>query len=124
MSVNIRVKVTKEIITNPECGRMAAQGCLIWWAIKDLFESVYVSKEYILVCLNKPIGLQEPQGIRIYLPGNARKLMYLFDKLHERERSRLKEIEFEIPIPDEIIEQIDIEALRPLLKNHPTLELV
>lgn len=117
MPVKMIIKVTSEILSlsrDAWCG----DGCAIELAVKSIFPDASVSAVSIF-----PFGVNAlcPQ---IPLPYVAQDFIRTFDVCQPEERVELMELDFTISIPDEIIEKIDIEVLRPLLENHPTLQLV
>lgn len=120
METKLKIKVTKEILERSKmCGHTGnmletiAENCAVALAVRDIFPNVWVERFYIK-------GLVKP----ILLPGIATNFIISFDNTTSADRPNLPEIEFEITIPDAVLEQINIEEIRPLLLNHPTLQLV
>lgn len=111
----LKIKVTKEILERSKmCGSgnlNPSQNCAIALAVRDIFPDATIGVECIHV------------GRVIWLPMEAQKFIERFDRIGPLERLRMEEIEFEVKVPDEVINQINIEELRPLLENHPTLQL-
>lgn len=117
MPVKLKIKVTKEILERSkmcEMDKLIYENCAIACAIKDIFPLSKVWKTYI----------ELPFDIRIHLPQEAIIFISAFDMFAPCMRLTMQPIEFEIEIPDTVIEKINIEELRPLLENHPTLELI
>lgn len=125
----LKVKVTKEAIQEATTCGMAGKGywgkyCVIAEAVKPLFPHAVVGPSAIrpFYFLGEDVFVDESSWI--YLPLFVQSYITKFDRSSVVERSLLPEIEFEVKIPDSIINQINIEELRPLLVNHPALELV
>lgn len=122
MSTKIRISVTKEILEKSKmCGWMNSQtspvqGCAVALACADVFPRCNVSGHYI-----RPIPSED---LQIDLPDEATEFIRLFDKTPCLGRPLLPSFSFEIQIPDEVIAKINIDEIRPLLINHPTLELI
>ena len=119
----LKIRVTKDILERSKmCGQKGygisySRGCAVALAVTDIFPNCSVGSEHISVFTDYEI-------IRIELPKEAAIFVCMFDGTSQNNRPLMKEIEFEISIPDEVIEKINIEELKPLLQNHPTLELV
>lgn len=122
MPTTLRIKVTKEILEkSSDCKvnkekHLSIHHCAIAVALADIFPTCNISSHFM-----KP---DRSDRLIINLPPKATEFIYLFDKSTPEERRNLPEIEFEISIPDEVIEKINIDDIRLLLLNHPTLELV
>lgn len=123
--ISLKIKVTKDVLkATKNCGRYLSDNvttnCAIAFAVRDIFPNarVYGSGE-----LNF-FGDAVSKGIYTSLPIKAHEYMNKFDVTESFERELLPELEFEINIPDEVIERINIEEIKPLLVNHPTLELL
>lgn len=117
MSVKLKISVTKEILEKSHnCSEtQVAMNCAIALAVRDIFPDACVG----------PIGIRPfSNQIAITLPKNARQFIGQFDSSTPEERMEMSPITFEIEVPDEVIELINIDELKPLLQNHPTLELL
>ncbi len=123
MSVKLKIKVTKAILEKSKyCGvhgreRSIATNCAVAVAVRDIWPDAAVCNEFIA-----PTGTTY-DGI-IGLPYEAYRYINLFDNSTPKERPLLPELEFEIEIPDSVVEKINIEELKPLLVNHPTLQII
>ena len=121
----LKIKVTKDILERSKkclsnCS-ITPTNCAIALAVRDIFPDAYVDL-YVMYFDKKDVGdYLAPPAI---LPINAVSFIQEFDSKSPSARVKMPEIEFEISIPDEVIEKINIDELRPLLQNHPTLELV
>jgi len=129
----LKIKVTKEILEKSKyciaTGKADKGGagfnCAVALAIRDIFPDAWIHRDTIT-----PFSFSDNNteayfgGARIHLPNEAIEYIKEFDATPFGMRTSMPEIEFEVEIPDEIIERISIEELRPLLENHPTLELV
>jgi hypothetical protein len=115
----LKITVTKEILEKSKnCGhenKLISQSCAISLAVIDIFPNVSVGADSIL---------DMSTGLYMELPEVAKKFIDSFDWANPEERVKMNPISFEIEIPNEVIEKINIDELRPLLVNHPTLELV
>ena len=62
----------------------------------------------------------------IYLPLNATSFIINFDNLNETPEKRLDlpEFEFEVELTDKIIESINIDEVKEIIKDSKTLELI
>jgi len=114
MPVTFKIQVTKEIITQcKEVGVLdnadiIGNKCPIAVAVKHIFPEVHVSNYYLF-----PFGMYAEQ--KIPLSPVAQNFIKLFDSLSQipRTRSLIPAFEFEIEIPDTVLEQIDIGELFP-----------
>lgn len=117
----LRITVTKEILERSKMCGVAAQtsveNCAIALAVRDVFPKARVWMTHI----NTQMG---DYGPHIILPVEASVFISEFDDRDPEERVKMNPIAFEIEIPDEIIEKINIDELKPLLENHPNLALV
>lgn len=120
--VQLTIKVTKEILERSKDCRNEdlAEHCAIREAIHPIFPFSMVGVDMIL-----PYGFMvEAPDISIPLTNEVQEFIKGFDNTPPNLRPFLSEIEFTIDIPDAIIERIDIDEIRPLLVNHPTLTLI
>lgn len=118
--MKLKIKVTKDILEkSKDCYTNSIQNCAIALACRDVFPTCNVTACYI-----RPFPCTKMSDIEIGLPNKAFEYVVRFDSSSPEERVLMPEIEFEINIPDEVIEQINIDELRPLLANHKNLELV
>lgn len=117
MSVQLKIKVTRKQIDGG-C-RLNGRYCGIALAARDIFRQAHVTASSI-----RPFYYDDDRYTEIPLPENAMRFIRDFDGTEYDKRPDLPELEFEITIPDEVIEKINIDELRPLLVNHPTLELI
>lgn len=129
MPVNLKIKVTKEIIEKSMwCGFGSSndiqENCAIALAVRDIFPDAQVEKYGIF--LKREDWQTKGTDSDIQLPPEAIEFIGEFDLYSDTPEHRLlmPELEFEVEIPDKVLEEINIEELRPLLQNHPTLELV
>lgn len=129
MPTTLRIKVTKDILEKSKfCGGSfeiendIASNCAISISIRDVFPEAYV--EYSGIYLSKERRDKHFPFPDIRIPTVARNFITAFDVKKPYQRVQMNEIEFEVEVPDEVIEKINIDEIRPLLLNHPTLELV
>jgi len=129
MPVQLRISITKEIIEQcKNCGseneeHEIGKNCAVALALIDIFPKVYVTNYYIF-----PFGIdcENVHVLKIPLPIIAQQFIKLFDGflLTPKLRLLLPEFEFTIDVPDEVIEQINIDEVRELIegsrKNTPS----
>ena len=122
----LKIKVTKDILEKSKtCGTIEPNGfkghsCAIALAVRDIFPTANIGFHEVWPLWNG----YNYTGATIRLPNIVSEYIKVFDRTPTAERPMLPEIEFEIEIPDSVIEKINIEELKPLLENHPTLELI
>ncbi len=118
MAVPFTIRVTKEILDRAKyCGQKQeesiGENCAIALALRDLFPDVSVTGTGI-----HPFGSERnlKGDLSISLPFVARDFIKVFDSLVAMPRVRLllPEFDFEIMIPDKVLEQINIEGLQDL----------
>jgi len=127
--IKLKITVTKEILKrskNCQFGVSIGTQCAISLAIRDIFPDAYVGNADI--ALFKEDWWFDGKKIitknEILLPFRAQEFIAYFDLAQPADRLEMDPVSFEIKIPDSAIEKINIEELRPLLTNHPTLELI
>ncbi len=117
MPIHFTIVVTKDIIKKcRNCGielHVAERNCAVALALRDIFPNVYVTNDSIY-----PFGIdfKKDTEIKIPLPVIAQQFIKLFDGFSHIPNLRLSlpEFEFCVEIPDDVIEQIDIEEVREL----------
>lgn len=128
--IKLKINVTNEILQKSAgCTGFGKDtfgtNCAIALAIRDIFPFAHVCK----TCIDTDFYLRNPdrQGQtenHISLPSEAIIFIDEFDFGSPDNRLRMSPISFEIEISDEVLEKINIDEIKPLLKNHPTLKLV
>jgi hypothetical protein len=129
MSVQLKIKVTKEVLFKSRmCQTELGMNCAISLAVRDILPNAIVGRYYIApfyyTGYKNGENWEPDRTCMIPLPIEASSFTQDFDYSAPAQRVLLPELEFEITIPDEVIEKINIDELRPLLQNHPTLELI
>jgi hypothetical protein len=123
----LKIKVTKDIYQRsmmcgvvPDINAPVTENCAIALAIRDIFPNASVTHQEII-----PFAALGNYDFSISLPHAARQLIDMFDAWRDEPKYRLTlpELEFEVEIPDEVLEQIDITEITKILTNHPYLEL-
>jgi hypothetical protein len=119
----LHIAITKEILEQcKNCGNekeahKIGNNCAVATALIHIFPDVYVSGYYIF-----PLGIEYEgeQGLRIPLPVVAQQFIKLFDGFYLTPRLRLllPAFEFTIDIPDEVIEQINIDEIWALIEDY------
>jgi hypothetical protein len=117
----IRIKITKEILYKSRfCGFLDQKeiftNCAISVAVRDIWPNAQVMMDSIIF---------DPQ-INAYakLPLETTFYLTMFDCASVFERNNLPEHEFEIEVPDTVINSINIDEIKKLLENHPNLSIV
>ena len=121
MPTQFKIVITKKIIEQCiNCGtsddpRLVENNCAIAVALADIFPEVHVTSRYIF-----PYGIDHEKRLQIPIPVIAQQFIKLFDgfRLTPRLRLLLPEFEFTIDIPDEVIEQVNIDDVRFLIENN------
>jgi hypothetical protein len=123
----LKIKVTKDIYQRsmmcgviPDINAPITENCAVALAIRDIFPNASVTHREII-----PFAAVGNYDFGISLPHAARQLIGMFDacKNTPQYRLTLPEIEFEVEIPDEVLEHIDIKEITKILTHHPYLEL-
>lgn len=122
MSVKLRITVTKEMILTGEC--RSPNQCAIAKAIKFIFPDAIVLPLVGIFTSAEKYRSRYPIAC-IKLPDIAAQFIVGFDNCYDSgDKSTLDPISFEIEIPEEIVDSTNIDELKPLLQNYPTLELI
>ena len=120
MPTQFKIAITKEIIAQSKnCGtgnddaRLIENNCAIAVALADIFPSVYVTNLFIF-----PFGINSE--LKMPMPVIAQQFINLFDgfRLMPGLRILLPAFEFTIDIPDEVVEQINIEEVKELIEKN------
>ena len=122
----LKIKVTKEVYqksmycgTAQGGGECITQNCAIAVAVRDVFPHAEVGADDIVFSPLEMIGVAQ-------LPQIAKSMIVLFDSFTDNPEVRLHlpEFEFEIEVPDEVVDSIGINEIKEILKTSKTLELV
>ena len=119
MPTQFKITISKEIIAQcKNCGtdndaRLVENNCAIAIALADIFPKVYVTNLFIF-----PFGIDSE--LKIPMPLIAQQFINLFDgfRLMPGLRILLPAFEFTIDIPDEVVEQINIEEVKELIEKN------
>lgn len=111
MSYKLTISVTQEILDSPHTCKRSIYNCAIARAVKDIFPDATMAGDYW-----RPFG-------GVFAPAKTTPEILHFVLAFDR-GEKMQPASFELEIPDWVIEKIDIEELKPLLVNHPTLELI
>lgn len=126
MSTKLRITVTKEILErSKDCGAgdFIPTNCAISLAVRDVFPLAAVYGTGRLSFLGGSYDKLNNSN-SVILSKEARSYVFKFDRTPSERRPFMPEFSFEISIPDEVLNEINIDELKPLLENHPTLELI
>lgn len=132
MSVKLKISITKEILErskdcNVEDEGSVGSNCAIAVALRDIFPQAWVQTEDVIPFFDENAtipGLKKQQEELIQLPIEAQSFIAEFDSLSPEERSKMETFDFEVNIPDAVIDEINIEELKETLLIHPNLQLV
>lgn len=122
MSIQFKIAITKEIIERSKnCGieneaHTIGKNCAVAIALNVIFPDVYVSGYYIFPFGNNPL---KEENVKIAMPVIAQQFIKLFDGFYLTPNLRLllPAFEFTIDVPDEVIEQIDIDEIRRVIEE-------
>lgn len=127
--MKLKIKVTKEILERSKfCGTEETiknlidhiqTNCAVALAVREIFPKCYVKTYTITEHFVKEMSAWE-----IPLPEEVSSFIEAFDSLEPEQRVQMTPFEFEIPIPQEVIDSISIEGIKELIKDSKTLELV
>lgn len=126
MPVQFKIAITKEILEHSKhCGtgndaHNIGSNCAIAVALVDIFPDVYVTNNYIF-----PFGIdsEKEKALKITMPVIAQQFIKLFDGFCHTPKLRLLLPEFElvIDVPDEVIEQINIDEIKILFEMNKNI---
>lgn len=127
--MRLKIKVTKEILrkscycpslfeidqSDDKAMDHLMNNCAIAHAVKDLFPQavVYV---YSMQLMPKTDGIRSPSNMSAYITQ--------FDKLSPKERLLMPEEEFEVDVPDQVINKIGISQATEIISRSLTLEIL
>lgn len=133
----LKIKVTKEILEKAKDCQNTKQdplgyNCAIALAIREVFPfalvyrtriGVFESEEHVMERFRGG-EFSRPKAIGcMALPIKAQQFIMAFDMKSPQSRATMDEIEFEMEIPDDILETINITEVKEILKTSKTLEL-
>lgn len=141
----LEISITKDILElTKNCSgeglpikHRIGQNCAIGKAIFDIFPNSWTCDNEIFIN-RMPVYFTEKgymaenrsspswysTSIPIALPSEAREFIEEFDESTPEERVEMQPFSFEIEIPDEVIEMINIDEVKEVLKEHHCLKLV
>lgn len=127
MPLQFKIKITRAIIEQCiHCGCANDQfsigrNCAIAIALQDILPDAYVTNHYIF-----PFGIWDElkKDIKIPLPVVAQQFIKLFDGFYliPHLRLLLPEFEFMIDIPQEVVDEINIDEIQELIKNKNVIQ--
>lgn len=135
--VKLKISVTKEIIgRSANCGGAidnikdgVGSNCAIALAIKDVFPFAWTDSQYIIPFTQELTYsdlfhiIDSEHEILIKLPKKAQQFIEDFDESSPNMRIQMDPIEFEVEIPDIVLDKMDISEVTKQLQNHPILKL-
>lgn len=122
--MKLRIIITKDILKRSMlCGlgeEKVLDNCAVALACREIFPNCYVDDTYL-----RPFSDMDDQ-LRIRLPWEARIFIRRFDSLAEQPELRmdLPETEFDVELPQLLIDSINIEEVLEVLKDSTTLKLL
>lgn len=125
MPTQFKITITKEIIRQAKnCGidnniDKIGNNCAIAIALMAIFPDVYVTDYNI-----HPFGIYFEKELKIPMPLIAQQFVKLFDgfRLTPKLRLLLPSFEFTIDVPDEVIEQINIDEVKEWIEGNKKIE--
>jgi hypothetical protein len=129
--MKLTIKITKDILERSKlCGldnKLIGKNCAIACAVRDIFPYTEVTDTKIFLFDREiPDDEYRPNEAicKIPLPKEATEFIVEFDNTSSRNRPFMNSVEFDIEIPDEIIEKIvDIEDIKTIIVETPHLFL-
>src|SRR5688572_23200458 len=136
--MKLKIKVTKEILqesSNCDTKTEGGVNCALARAVRDILPTSSVQQHYILPCLYKSIqggaaGMGVLEGVKkklaIRTTFEMADFIELFDKATPKERLEMEEQEFELDLPDWVIDMIgdgNVEEVKKIISSSKTLEL-
>lgn len=130
----LTIKVTRDILerssncaTDGENGEGYGSNCAIALAVREIFPTAWVYPESIKP-FNSELNIYEDDEDEIKelisLPEEARRFIVQFDAFTPKLRTIMRELEFEVEVPDRVIEKlVSIDEIKEILKTSKTLEL-
>lgn len=124
--MKITIKVTKEILEKSKMcsnGDEVGENCAIALAVRDIFPNAFVGGTWISPAGTS--GFSAP----ISLPVEAQRFIWWFDMLGKdkenghRLRPQMTPIQFDVDIPESIVDSIGIEEITEIINKSETLEL-
>lgn len=140
MSYKLKINITKEILERSKfCNYIPGTdrriswhqhrdnpsltptiNCAIALAVRDIFPLAQVEEETIEVYTEDNSDFP----VLINLPGKAGYFIRNFDINTPEERVSMKPISFEIDVPDQVIESINIDEVKDIISKKDILELI
>jgi hypothetical protein len=118
--MRLKIFVTPEILERAkwcgEVGGLAAYNCAIALAVREIFPKASVTRHSI-----HPF---DSPDFHMPLPSAATAFISDFDVSTPKQRPDMPPIDFEIDVPDSVIEMIGIEEATEIIRKSETLEIV
>jgi hypothetical protein len=130
--MKLRIDITKDILEQSKhCENFRrGQNCAIGRAIHNVFPFSVVGTDNIYFYKSHPYHgdnctlIDGKQITTSELPIIARQFISMFDRTNAEGRVAMPEISFEIDVPQEIIDTIDISEVERIISETPHLNLV
>lgn len=128
--MKLNVEITKEILNrSANCSGSVGLNCAIGLAIYEIFGGrSWVETDLIVIQKNKieegDIMLKANTVAEIELPQEAQDFIADFDQFKPGQRKEMQPFSFEIDVPDEVIEMINIDEIYKVLETSTCLKLV
>lgn len=147
----LKIKVTKEILKKSAmCGfkngkfsseenKNIGANCALSLAVRDIFPNAWVGRDFLCTDSDLFFRMSEERketGVNKFtsaMEEHPSKFMFIsremtrfiehFNLFSPEERKGMQEEEFDLPIPDAVIDAIDIEEVKKVLENSPVLSL-
>lgn len=119
----IQIHITKDVLERSKMcgmGRMGAisQNCAVSFAVRDIFPNSKIVRELYFG--------KEFNNLSSSLPPTVLSFIKKFDSLapHPEKRILMSPFSFEIEVPDEVIEMINIDEVKRICNTSKSLSLV
>jgi hypothetical protein len=136
MELKLKIKITKEILTKSSlCGKtpeyfvkfkrkMIGDNCAIALAVKEIFPDAYVNGYTISPFGRVTAANYSKTKVFIMLPEVAKQFVSRFDQASTEHRCSMSPFEFEVTIPEAVLDVITIDDLTRIAETSETLEVV
>lgn len=131
--LKLQINVTKDILERSKmCGKITgkkaynvAANCAIALAVRDIFPNALVGKKSLVFNVPDSTTIVELNKLpKSFLPIAAMTFIDVFDTSTSEQRIQLEPFSFEVEVPDEVIDSINIEEVKAICASSETLMLV
>jgi hypothetical protein len=119
--MKLTVSITPDILAaSAHCDALKlGANCAIALALKDIFPKVNVASQYARI-----MDRRLPSGNKlIKLTQSATDFIFKFDTSTPQERCNMQSFSFDLELPEEVIELVDIDDIKAILAKSQSLQL-